>query len=116
MAVPPGLALFSLLTYDYKHCATILQEPVCPVWRMRRKKAELKLHLYCCATPHLAVERQPSIMQLHYMLYYRKPKACAAGLLRAALVHSVEALKVALLLVLWDAYAVVLDSENCLAT
>lgn len=55
-------------------------------------------------------------MQLHYMLYYRKPKACAAGLLRAALVHSVEALKDALLLILWDAYAVVLDRENCLAT
>lgn len=55
-------------------------------------------------------------MQLHYMLYYRKPKACAAGLLRAALVYSVEALKDALLLILWDAYAVVLDRENCLAT
>ena len=26
MAIPPGFALFSLLTYDYKHCATILQE------------------------------------------------------------------------------------------
>ena len=32
MAVPPGFALFSLLTYDYKHCATILQELVCPVF------------------------------------------------------------------------------------
>ena len=50
------------------------------------------------------------------MLYYRKPKACAAGLLRAALVYSVEALKDALLLILWDAYSVVLDRENCLAT
>ena len=49
------------------------------------------------------------------MLYYRKPKACAAGLLRAALVHSVEALKDALLLVLWNADAVVLDREDCLA-
>ena len=76
------------------------------------KKAELKLHLYCCATPYLTVERQPCIMQLHYMLYYRKPKACAAGLLRAALVHSVESLKDALLLVLWDAYAVVLDRKS----
>ena len=93
-----------------------MQELVCPVWRRRRKKAELKLHLYCCATPHLTVERKPCIMQLHYMLYYRKPKACAAGLLRAALVHSVEALKDALLLILWDAYTVVLDRENCLAT
>ena len=35
---------------------------------------------------------------------------------RAALVHSVEALKNALLLILWDAYTVVLDRENCLAT
>ena len=81
MAVPPGVALCSLLTYDYKHCATILQELVYPVWRRRRKKAELKLHLYRCATPHLTVERKPCIMQLYYMLYYRKPKACAAGLL-----------------------------------
>ena len=75
MAVPPGFALFSLLTNYYKHCATILQELVC------LKKAELKLHLYRCATPHLTVERKPCIMQLYYMLYYRKPKACAAGLL-----------------------------------
>ena len=81
MAVPPGFALFSLLTNYYKHCATILQELVCPAWRRRHKKAELKLHLYCCATPHLTVERKPCIMQLYYMLYYRKPKACAAGLL-----------------------------------
>ena len=80
-----------------------------------RKKAELKLHLYCCATPHLAVERKPCIMQLHYMLYYRKSQPCAAGLLRAALVHSVEALKDPLLLILWYAYAVVLDREDCLA-
>ena len=36
MAVPPGLALFSLLTYDYKHCATILQELVCPVLLLLR--------------------------------------------------------------------------------